>query len=78
MDREKAIKYMHDLLRLMKAKEASDLYIAAGAALACDTLQLTAFRNDQGSAVCDGDSKRVTSWSRGGSQPNAIPAQIPL
>jgi len=32
MDREKAIKYMHDLLRLMKAKDASDLYIAAGAA----------------------------------------------
>ena len=31
MDREKAIKYMHDLLRLMKAKDASDLYIAAGA-----------------------------------------------
>ena len=31
MDRQKAIKYMHDLLRLMKAKEGSDLYIAAGA-----------------------------------------------
>jgi len=31
MDREKAIKFMHDLLRMQKSREASDLYIAAGA-----------------------------------------------
>ncbi|MDZ7748069.1 MAG: PilT/PilU family type 4a pilus ATPase [Halofilum sp. (in: g-proteobacteria)] len=31
MDREKAIKYMHDLLRMLKGREGSDLYIAAGA-----------------------------------------------
>ena len=31
MDREKAIKYMHDLLRLMVQKEGSDLFITAGA-----------------------------------------------
>jgi twitching motility protein PilU len=31
MEREKAIKFMHDLLRMMKAKNASDLYVTAGA-----------------------------------------------
>jgi twitching motility protein PilU len=31
MERDKAIKFMHDLLRMMKAKGASDLYITAGA-----------------------------------------------
>lgn len=31
MDRDKAIKFMHDLLRMLKAKGGSDLYIAAGA-----------------------------------------------
>lgn len=31
MDREKAIKFMHDLLRMLHAKGGSDLYIAAGA-----------------------------------------------
>ena len=31
MDREKAIRYMHDLLRMLKSKNGSDLYIAAGA-----------------------------------------------
>jgi twitching motility protein PilU len=31
MDRDKAIKFMHDLLRMMKAKNSSDLYITAGA-----------------------------------------------
>ncbi len=31
MDREKAIKYMHDLLRLMVQKNGSDLFITAGA-----------------------------------------------
>ncbi len=31
MDREKAIKYMHDLLRLMVKKDGSDLFITAGA-----------------------------------------------
>ena len=31
MDRDKAIKFMHDLLRMMKSKAASDLYITAGA-----------------------------------------------
>jgi twitching motility protein PilU len=31
MERDKAIKFMHDLLRMMKAKNASDLYITAGA-----------------------------------------------
>ena len=31
MDREKAIKYMHDLLRLMLEKNGSDLFITAGA-----------------------------------------------
>ncbi|MEX1081192.1 MAG: PilT/PilU family type 4a pilus ATPase [Halofilum sp. (in: g-proteobacteria)] len=31
MDSEKALKYMHDLLRMLKAREGSDLYIAAGA-----------------------------------------------
>ncbi|MDX1610133.1 MAG: PilT/PilU family type 4a pilus ATPase [Halofilum sp. (in: g-proteobacteria)] len=31
MDREKAIKFMHDLLRMLKSREGSDLYIAAGA-----------------------------------------------
>ncbi len=31
MDREKAIKYMHDLLRTMVKKEGSDLFITAGA-----------------------------------------------
>lgn len=31
MDRDKAIKFMHDLLRMMKSKNGSDLYIAAGA-----------------------------------------------
>ena len=31
MDREKAIKYMHDLLRTMVQKEGSDLFITAGA-----------------------------------------------
>ena len=31
MDRDKAIKFIHDLLRMMKNKGASDLYIAAGA-----------------------------------------------
>jgi len=32
VDREKAIKYMHDLLRAMVQKEGSDLFITAGAA----------------------------------------------
>ncbi len=31
MDRDKAIKFMHDLLRMLKNREGSDLYIAAGA-----------------------------------------------
>ena len=31
MDRDKAIKYMHDLLRMMVQKEGSDLFITAGA-----------------------------------------------
>ena len=31
MDREKAIKYMHDLLRMMLQKNGSDLFITAGA-----------------------------------------------
>ena len=31
MDRDKAIKFMHELLRMMKAKAASDLYITSGA-----------------------------------------------
>lgn len=31
MDRDKAIKYMHDLLRVLHSKGGSDLYIAAGA-----------------------------------------------
>ena len=31
MDREKAIKYMHDLLRLLVQKDGSDLFITAGA-----------------------------------------------
>ncbi len=31
MDRDKAIKYMNDLLRMLKTREGSDLYIAAGA-----------------------------------------------
>ncbi len=31
MDSEKALKYMHDLLRMLKSREGSDLYIAAGA-----------------------------------------------
>ncbi|MCK4675789.1 MAG: PilT/PilU family type 4a pilus ATPase, partial [Gammaproteobacteria bacterium] len=31
MDREKAIKYMHDLLRTMVQKDGSDLFITAGA-----------------------------------------------
>lgn len=31
MDRDKAIKFMHDLLRMLKAKSGSDLYIATGA-----------------------------------------------
>ncbi len=31
MDRDKAIKYMHDLLRMLKGKKGSDLYISAGA-----------------------------------------------
>jgi len=31
MDREKAIKFMHDLLRMQKSREGSDLYITAGA-----------------------------------------------
>ena len=31
MDRDKAIKFMHDLLRMLHAKGGSDLYIAAGA-----------------------------------------------
>ena len=31
MDREKAIKYMHDLLRTMVKKEGSDLFVTAGA-----------------------------------------------
>ncbi len=31
MERDKAIKFMHDLLRMMKAKNASDLYVTAGA-----------------------------------------------
>ncbi len=31
MDREKAIKYMHDMLRMLKTREGSDLYLAAGA-----------------------------------------------
>lgn len=32
MDRDKAIKFMHDLLRMLHTKKGSDLYIAAGAA----------------------------------------------
>lgn len=32
MDREKAIKYMHDLLRTMVQKDGSDLFVTAGAA----------------------------------------------
>ncbi|MEM7207982.1 MAG: PilT/PilU family type 4a pilus ATPase [Pseudomonadota bacterium] len=32
MDREKAIKYMHDMLRMLKTRDGSDLYITAGAA----------------------------------------------
>lgn len=32
MDRDKAIKFMHDLLRMLKTKGGSDLYITAGAA----------------------------------------------
>jgi twitching motility protein PilU len=32
MDRDTAIKYMHNLLRMLKGKNGSDLYIAAGAA----------------------------------------------
>lgn len=31
MDRDKAIKFIHDLLRMMKSKGGSDLYITAGA-----------------------------------------------
>ncbi len=31
MDRDKAIKFMHDLLRMLKSKGGSDLYITAGA-----------------------------------------------
>ena len=31
MDREKAIKYIHDMLRMLKNREGSDLYLAAGA-----------------------------------------------
>ena len=31
MDREKAIKYMHDMLRMMVQKDGSDLFITAGA-----------------------------------------------
>ncbi len=31
MDRDKAIKFMHDLLRMLKTKGGSDLYITAGA-----------------------------------------------
>lgn len=31
MEREKAIKFMHDLLRMLKQREGSDLYLAAGA-----------------------------------------------
>jgi twitching motility protein PilU len=31
VDREKAIKYMHDLLRLLVKKNGSDLFITAGA-----------------------------------------------
>jgi len=31
MDRDKAIKYIHDLLRMLKSREGSDLYLAAGA-----------------------------------------------
>lgn len=31
MDRDRAIKFMHDLLRMLKAKGGSDLYIATGA-----------------------------------------------
>lgn len=31
MDRDKAIKFIHDLLRMLKAKGGSDLYITAGA-----------------------------------------------
>ena len=31
MDREKAIRYMHDLLRLMVQKNGSDLFVTAGA-----------------------------------------------
>ncbi len=31
MDRDKAIKFMHDLLRMIKTKNGSDLYITAGA-----------------------------------------------
>ena len=32
MDRDKAIKFIHDLLRMLKSKGGSDLYITAGAA----------------------------------------------
>ena len=32
MERDKAIKYMHDLLRMLKQRGGSDLYITAGAA----------------------------------------------
>jgi twitching motility protein PilU len=32
VERDKAIKYMHDLLRMLKQKDGSDLYITAGAA----------------------------------------------
>ena len=31
MDRDKAIRYMHDLLRMMVQKDGSDLFITAGA-----------------------------------------------
>ena len=31
MDREKAIKYMHDMLRMLKTRDGSDLYIVTGA-----------------------------------------------
>ena len=31
MDREKAIKYIHDLLRMLVQKDGSDLFITAGA-----------------------------------------------
>lgn len=30
MEKEQAIKFMHDLLRLMLSKKASDLFITAG------------------------------------------------